>query len=116
MHTLVHTSLRTGPDAGGAGDNEGMTEPEGPTTLPVEPDGPAQLPVVPHVPPAYDPELGPYAQWRQDNDRGARLAHDDARLPAEQRTSAEEILAQGYAFWSGYTVHAADLRNAGVIA
>jgi hypothetical protein len=72
-------------------------------------------PTAPHVPPEHDPGLGPYAQWRQDEDKGARAAHDDARLPLEQRIPPDDVAAQGYAFWVGYTRHWAQLRDAGVI-
>jgi len=89
-----------------------------PVLLPSEPGAPAQLPVLAdavHVPPNHDPDLMPYAQWRQDQERGARAAHDDARLPPDERTSSQDVQAHGYAFWSGYTTQATELRNAGVI-
>ena len=82
-----------------------MTEPD--QTLP------GDLPAPP--PPDGDPNLGPYATWRQDEDRGSRLAHDDARLPAADRTPLDDVAAQGPAFWNGYNRHTADLRDAGVI-
>ena len=95
-----------------------MSEPDEPTQLPVLPDEndkPVHLPAVPHVPPVSDPDLIPYALWRQEEEQGARAAHDDARLPPDERRTPEDVLALGYAFWHGYTNHASDLRNAGVI-
>jgi hypothetical protein len=75
-----------------------------------EPDPP---PVV--VVPPFDPKLMPYAQWRQDEDKGARAAHDDARRPPSGRMTPEDIAAEGYPFWSGYMRHTTALRDAGVI-
>jgi hypothetical protein len=57
----------------------------------------------------------PYAQWRQDEDKGARRAHDDARLPEAERMDPDDVAAEGPAFLNGYNRHAADLRDAGVI-
>lgn len=62
-----------------------------------------------------NPNLQPYAQWRQDEDKGARLAHDDAKLPEAQRTPQDAVAAQGPAFYNGYQRHTADLRDAGMI-
>lgn len=76
-------------------------------TLPVAPSVP--------VPPDHAPDLMPYAQWRQDEDKGARRAHDDARVPEPDRTPPADVYAEGYAFWDGYQRHMSDLRDAGVI-
>jgi hypothetical protein len=69
----------------------------------------------PVIVPPFDPKLMPYAQWRQDEDKGARAAHDDARRPPSGRLTVDEILVEGFPFWSGYMRHAAALRDAGVV-
>jgi hypothetical protein len=74
-----------------------------------------ETPDAPPVPPIYDPKLAPYAIWSTDMDKGARQAHDDARLPPDERQTPEDIAAQGPAYLNGYNRHWTDLRDAGVI-
>ena len=88
-----------------------MTEPD--NTLPPVPEVDQELPTT--GPPVSDPDLGPYAQWRQDEDKGARRAHDDARLAPAERQTPDAVAAQGPAFLNGYNRHTTDLRDAGVI-
>ena len=66
-------------------------------------------------PPEYEPGLQPYAQWRQDEDKGARAAHDDARVPPAERMDPEAVAAEGPAFLNGYNRQWTDLLDAAVI-
>jgi len=92
-----------------------MTDPT-PLPAPAEPGPDQTLPGdLPTGPPDHDPDLAPYATWRQDEDKGARRAHDDARLVPADRMDPDDVAAEGPAFLNGYNRHATDLRDAGVI-